>query len=148
VWRHFLCPIRDTAYFEIRADERIYTIAMRALAEGNSLRGTGRIIGVDKDTICRYLDRGGRYCRAVTAYLFDNLHISECRLDELWSFVRKKEGHLAPTEEVLNLAMAAGITDHVWTMEELLCYRVPPDFRDALEQQEIAHNQHAFHTRY
>ena len=32
-------------------------------------------------------------------------------------------------------AMAAGITDHVWTMEELLSYRVPPDFRDQLDPQ-------------
>src|SRR5262245_25054588 len=31
-------------------------------------------------------------------------------------------------------AMAAGLTDHVWTMEELLSYRVPPDFRDRLDQ--------------
>jgi hypothetical protein len=29
--------------------------------------------------------------------------------------------------------MAAGLTDHVWTMEELLRYRVPPDFRDRLD---------------
>ncbi len=33
--------------------------------------------------------------------------------------------------------MAAGVTDHVWTMEELLSYRVPPDFQDQLEQHEI-----------
>ena len=44
-------------------------------------------------------------------------------------------------------AMMAGITDHVWTMEELLSYRVPPDFRIKLEQQPIAHNLHVFHTR-
>jgi len=36
-------------------------------------------------------------------------------------------------------AMAAGLTDHVGTMEELLSYRVPPDFRDRLEQQ-ATHN--------
>jgi hypothetical protein len=81
-----------TAYCEVRAEEQIYTIAMRALAEGNSLRGTDRIVGVDKDTICRWLDLGGWHCRAATAYLFDNLHISEHQLDELWSFVLKKEG--------------------------------------------------------
>jgi hypothetical protein len=23
-------------------------------------------------------------------------------------------------------AMAAGLTDHVWTLKEVLCYRVPP----------------------
>jgi hypothetical protein len=28
--------------------------------------------------------------------------------------------------------MAAGITDHVWTIPELLSYRVPVDFLDAL----------------
>jgi IS1 family transposase len=92
-----------TAYADIHTDERIYTIAVRALAEGNSLRGTGRIVGVDKDTVCCWLDRVGPHCQAVTAYLFDNLHITECQLDELWSFVRKKEAHLTPAEKVLTL---------------------------------------------
>ena len=41
--------------------------------------------------------------------------------------------------QLVTPAMAAGLTDHVWTMEELLSYRVPPDFRDRLEQQ-ATHN--------
>lgn len=92
-----------TTYFGLRAGAGNYTIAMRALAEGNSLRGTGRIVDVDKDTVCDWLDRAGRHCRAVTCSLFDNLHISECQLDELWSFVRKKEAHLTAAEKVLTL---------------------------------------------
>jgi hypothetical protein len=28
-----------------------------------------------------------------------------------------------------------GVAAHVWTMEEWLSYRVPPDFRDQLDQQ-------------
>jgi IS1 family transposase len=87
----------------VHAEEPNYTIAMRALAEGNSLRGTGRIVEVDKDTVCDWLDRAGRHCRAVTTYLFDNWHITECQLDELWSFVRKKEAHLTIAEKVLAL---------------------------------------------
>ena len=35
-----------------------------------------------------WLDRAGRHCQAVTTYLFDTLHITECQVDELWSFVR------------------------------------------------------------
>ena len=31
-------------------------------------------------------------------------------------------------------AMAAGLTDHVWTTSELLSYRVPPVFLDNIEQ--------------
>ncbi len=94
---------QGTAYFGIRTDERIYTIALRALAEGNSIRGTGRIVGVDKDTVCDWLDKAGRHCRAVTAFLVHNLHITECQLDELWSFVYKKEKQLSSAEKVLAL---------------------------------------------
>lgn len=89
-----------TAYFDLNAEERIFTIAIRALAEGNSLRGTSRIVDVDKDTVCAWLDRVGRHCRAVTTYLFHNLHITECQLDELWSFVHKKEAHLSSLEKI------------------------------------------------
>ena len=94
---------QGTAYFGIRVEEPNYTIAMRALAEGNSLRGTGRIVDVDKDTVCDWVDRAGRHCRAVTTYLFDTLHSTECQVDELWSFVRKKEAHLSAAEKVLAL---------------------------------------------
>src|ERR687894_795240 len=41
---------QGTAYFGVHAEAPNYTIAMRALAEGNSLRGTGRIVEGDKDT--------------------------------------------------------------------------------------------------
>ncbi len=92
-----------TAYFGIHTEPRIYTIGARALAEGNSLRGTGRIIGVDKDTVCEWLDKSGRHCRAVMLYLFCNLHITECQLDELWSFVYKKEKQLTPVEKLLGI---------------------------------------------
>ena len=39
---------QGTAYFGVHAAEPNYTIAMRALAEGNSLRGTGRIVEVER----------------------------------------------------------------------------------------------------
>jgi len=69
---------QGTAYFGVRTEEPHYTIAMRALAEGNSLRGTGRIVEIAKDTVCDWLDRAGRHCRAVTTSLFDTLHNRWC----------------------------------------------------------------------
>ncbi len=36
--------------------------------------------------------------------------------------------------EEVTPAMAAGITDHVWTTRELLSYRVPVEFLDRLPQ--------------
>jgi IS1 family transposase len=91
-----------TAYFGLREEERIFTIATTALAEGNSLRGTSRIVGVDKDTVCRWLSRASDHCTRVGGHLWRNLPLRECQLDELWSFVHKKEKNLTPIEQILN----------------------------------------------
>lgn len=83
-----------TAYYGLESEPAIFETAVRALAEGNSIRATGRILQVDKDTVCDWLDRVALHCRSVILYLWDQLHVTECQLDELWSFVHTKEAHL------------------------------------------------------
>jgi len=83
-----------TAYMGLEADSAIFETAVRALAEGNSLRATARIVQIDKDTACDWLDRAAQHCRLVMLYLWHKLHITECQLDELWSFVHTKERNL------------------------------------------------------
>jgi len=83
-----------TAYYGLEADPAIFETAVRALAEGNSIRATGRIVQVDKDTVCDWLDRSAHHCRLAMLSLWRNLHVTECQLDELWSFVHTKEAHL------------------------------------------------------
>ena len=83
-----------TAYFGLESDPAIFETAVRALAEGNSIRATGRIIQVDKDTVCDWLNRAAQQCRLVMLYLWQALHVTECQLDELWSFVHTKEKNL------------------------------------------------------
>lgn len=46
-----------TAYLGLETDPAIFEMAVRALAEGNSIRATGRIVQIDKDTACDWLDR-------------------------------------------------------------------------------------------
>jgi transposase-like protein len=43
-WRY------GTAYYDLEANPAIFEMAVRALAEGNSLRATARIVQIDKDT--------------------------------------------------------------------------------------------------
>ena len=83
-----------TAYYELETDASIFDLAVRALAEGNSIQSTARIVQVDKDTISDWLNRAAQQCRWVMLYLWHNLHVSECQLDELWSFVHTKEQNL------------------------------------------------------
>jgi IS1 family transposase len=83
-----------TAYYNLEADPAIFETAVRALAEGNSLRATARIVQIDKDTACDWLNRAAQHCRVVMLYLWRHLHVTECQLDELWSFVHTKEHNL------------------------------------------------------
>jgi len=83
-----------TAYYGLETDPTIFETAVRALAEGNALRATARIVHVDKDTVGAWLHRVAYHCRTVMLYCWHDLHVSECQLDELWSFVPTKEAHL------------------------------------------------------
>ena len=89
-----------TAYWDLNADPAIFETAVRALAEGNSLRSTARIVQIDKDTACDWLDRAAQHCRLVMLYLWHDLPVTECQLDELWSFVHTKEQNLATAQLV------------------------------------------------
>lgn len=84
-----------TAYYGLESPPMIFETAVRALAEGNSLQSTARIVQVDKDTVCAWLERAAEQCRWLMLYLWHDLPVSECQLDELWSFVHTKEDNLA-----------------------------------------------------
>jgi IS1 family transposase len=74
-----------------------------ALAEGLSLRATGRLVEVDKDTVNHWLPILGHHCQGVMNYFFRNLHLCECQLDELWTFIYKKEARLTPLEKLVDV---------------------------------------------
>ena len=53
------------------------------MAEGMSIRATGRLLSVDKDTGNHWLPVLGAHCQHVLRYFFRRLHVLECQLDEL-----------------------------------------------------------------
>ena len=68
----------------------------KALAEGTGIPTTSRILDVDKDTVQRCALSAGMQCQFVESVLMHHLHLEECQLDEMWSFIGKKEKHLDP----------------------------------------------------
>jgi IS1 family transposase len=70
---------------------------------------------------CRWLPRLGEHCNRVMSYFFRNLHLSECQLDELWTFIYKKEEQLTPLDELLGIYGDAWI----WIAFSPVCKLVP-----------------------
>lgn len=97
---HWISARTGTAYAGIRTPEDVYRHGVRQLAEGLSIRATARNLEIDKDTVCNWLPRLGRHCWRLFDYFFRALHLTECQLDELWTFVFKKEKHLTALEKL------------------------------------------------
>ena len=75
------------------------TIA-KSLAEGVGVAATARIQDVDKKTVLLVLTKAAQHAAQLTQALLVNLVVSECQLDEMWSFVAKKEKNLQPVEKL------------------------------------------------
>lgn len=68
------------------------------LVEGNSIRSTERLTGTHRDTVMRLGRDVGEGCERLHDRLFRDLQVNILEVDELWSFVGKKQGRLQPTD--------------------------------------------------
>ena len=72
------------------SDDTIVSI-IKCIAEGNGIRATSRILDLSKDRVNHIALIAGRHAEMMLSNLLRSLHLNECQLDELWSFVRKKK---------------------------------------------------------
>lgn len=78
-------------------ETRVRVVA--ALCEGNSIRATARIVGVDKNAVMDLALRVGEGCAHLHNRLVRGIaaHVVQC--DETWSFVAKKEARVDPEKD-------------------------------------------------
>ena len=91
---------QGTVFFGLKTPAQTVYRALASLAEGQGVRSVARVFEVDKDTVQEWLRKAGEHSEQVSDYLMHGLHLSEAQLDELWSFVYKKEKNLTPWEEL------------------------------------------------
>lgn len=66
---------------------------LKGIAEGNSIRGAGRIFGHSKDTVIDWLKDAGKHCESVEKELVNQFNFNQVQIDELWTFILKKTTH-------------------------------------------------------
>lgn len=71
---------------------------LSALVEGNSIRSVERMTGVHRDTIMRLMTRVGEGCLRLMDERMRNLPATLIQVDEIWTFVQKKQKRVRPTE--------------------------------------------------
>ena len=73
------------------------TQVINCLVEGNSIRSTERMTDTHRDTVMRLLVEVGEGCSALMDEHMRGLDCRRVQVDEIWTFVQKKQRHL--TEE-------------------------------------------------
>src|SRR5713101_3955501 len=80
-------------------DKQIEIIA--ALTEGCSIRTVERMTSTHRDTIMRLGARVGHGCARLHDYRMLGLRVGRVELDELWSFVGKKQRRVTRKDEAV-----------------------------------------------
>ena len=81
---------QGTAFYDIRSPEDKVLLALKLILQGLSLRGVSNVLGVKLDTVRLWLTRSARHAEQVNDVLIKEIEVNRVELDELWSFVRKK----------------------------------------------------------
>jgi transposase-like protein len=100
--RRFRCPKCRKSYTEPhrRTLDTMYisqdraVLALQLLLEGNSIRSTQRITGLDQNTIMTLLVKAGERCQSLIDDRMRNLSLKHLQIDEIWTFVQKKARHV------------------------------------------------------
>jgi len=73
-------------------------LILSCLVEGNSIRSIERITGVHRDAILILLQAIAQKCQKLSTRIIPNIHTRYIQVDEIWTFVKKKQKRLTFAE--------------------------------------------------
>jgi transposase-like protein len=84
------CERKGTAFYDLRSAEDKVILALKLVLQGMSLRAVSHVLGVKLDTVRFWLGKSAAHAEQVNDILISEIKVNRVELDELWSFVRKK----------------------------------------------------------
>jgi len=83
---------------DVRLKQDVVVSILHCLLEGNSVRSTARLCGVEAKTVLTMLEHAGKNCERIMGKLLVNIPVKDVQCDEIWGYVQKKEAHKFPFE--------------------------------------------------
>lgn len=81
-----------------KLDPKTRAQVLHLLMEGNSIRGTARLVGVSKTTILKLIEDAGQAAAWYQDRVFQNIHSKRIQVDEIFGFVGSKPAN-TPSEK-------------------------------------------------
>ena len=89
-----------TPFFGLKTPTHTVCTALKELSEGLGVQAVARIHGVKPDTVLKWIKKAGQHCERVSEYMIQELELTQVQLDEMWTFVHKKQRQLSEEEKV------------------------------------------------
>jgi len=87
---HAFCDRTDTAFYDLRTPEEKVLLGLEMVLRGMALRDVAEVAHVKLDTVRGWLSHAAEHTEKVNDALVKRVHVERVELDELWTFVRKK----------------------------------------------------------
>jgi hypothetical protein len=81
---------KGTFFYNLKAPVSLILEVLRLLSEGMGLRAVCRSKGVTTDAASAWVQRAARHVSEITVYLEKDMHLTQCKIDEFWSYIFKK----------------------------------------------------------
>lgn len=81
---------QGTFFYNLKTSVSLILEVLQLLEEGMGLRAVCRTKGVTPDAVGSWLVKAGAHGHEVTVYLEKDMHLTQCQLDEFWSYILKK----------------------------------------------------------
>jgi len=82
---------KDTFFFQLKTPiEKIMKVLI-SLSEGMGIRAVRRTEGVCNTTIDKWILRASEHIELVSQHLQKDMHLTQCQIDEFWSYIKKKK---------------------------------------------------------
>ena len=91
---HIWTITKETFFYHLKTPVSVVVEVLLLLSEGMGVNAVCRTKGVTADAISSWILKAAKHVREVTQYLEQEIHLSQCQIDEFWSFILKKKQNL------------------------------------------------------
>jgi hypothetical protein len=81
---------KNTFFYSLKKPVDIVLNTLKLLSEGMGLRAVCRSMNVTADAVLDWVVKAADHVNEVSAYMKSEMHLTQCQIDEFWSFILKK----------------------------------------------------------
>lgn len=82
---------KGTFFFNLKTHPKDVLESLLLLSEGIGVRATHRVKGFTTDILRDWIIKAAAHANEISAYFKQDMKLTQCQIDEFWSFILKKK---------------------------------------------------------